>query len=81
MMKKLPCFDDRDLGVSGCFYYKQKVGEMASDAELAGCRDQETKVWDKRLNEAYRHAQGKIEKDAVSAVGPRVPGNFHRRKN
>jgi uncharacterized protein YecT (DUF1311 family) len=43
----------------------QKIGEMARDVEFAECRDRETKVWDARLNEAYRRAQSKMEKQAL----------------
>jgi uncharacterized protein YecT (DUF1311 family) len=43
----------------------QKIGEMANDFQFAECRDRETKVWDKRLNEAYKRAQAKMEKEAL----------------
>jgi uncharacterized protein YecT (DUF1311 family) len=43
----------------------QKIGEIAREVDFAECRDRETKVWDKRLNEAYRRAQNKMEKEAL----------------
>ena len=43
----------------------QKEGEMAGDGQYANCYTREAVVWDKRLNEAYRAAQTKMEKDAV----------------
>lgn len=43
----------------------QKIGEMAREVQFAECRDRETSVWDRRLNEAYRRVQSKMDKEAL----------------
>src|SRR5262249_24609157 len=42
----------------------QAAGEMAADGQYSDCYDREARVWDMRLNAAYRAAQGQMEKEA-----------------